>query len=104
MGLTKEETQKLEKLINWTANKSRNIFITALVILMAIVVVGLGVSAALGGIDWKEFGWIVFIFLALGVWVKSVYDTESNLKFTLKIIKKQKEIIQELTSADTSRY
>lgn len=101
MDLTEKETQRLEKLIKWSENKSRNILIGSLVVLMICVIVGCGISAVFGVIDWKEFAWLAFLFMALVVWVKAVYDTESNLKFVLKICKRQREIIQDLSSKDS---
>ena len=85
MELTENESRKLERLIKWSESKSRKILIISLLVLMISIAVGCGVSAAFGNITWKDFGWIVFLFMALAIWVKSVYDLESNLKFVLNI-------------------
>jgi hypothetical protein len=70
MEITEDESRRLEKLIHC--------------------------SAVLGGILWYEVAWIMLLFMVLIVWVKGVHDIELNLKFTLDIIKRQREVMQEL--------
>jgi hypothetical protein len=96
MEITEDESRRLEKLIHWSESKSWNIFILVPLLIMVLVIIMLGISAVLGGILWYEVAWIMLLFMVLIVWVKGVHDIELNLKFTLDIIKRQREVMQEL--------
>jgi len=88
MELNENEKVRLAKLEKWSKSKIRRSLLYAFAIFLGLLFIYFISIFVFGCIDWKEFGWIIFFFMAIIIWYKAVYDLESYVIFLVKAIEK----------------